>query len=206
MSLLEELNNAYPDATCELVYGTDFELLISVILSAQCTDKRVNIVTRELFRIADSPAEFFALETEKLESLIKSCGLYKNKAANIKAACKAIVERFGGIVPRTREELMSLPGVGRKTANVMLSVAFGEPAIAVDTHVFRVSHRLGLSDGKTPDLVEKDLCAAFEPSAYGNVHFLLIHHGRHCCKAQNPDCENCPVVTYCKEYNMRTNL
>ena len=188
MSLLEELNNAYPDATCELVYGTDFELLISVILSAQCTDKSVNIVT------------------EKLESLIKSCGLYKNKAANIKAACKAIVERFGGIVPRTREELMSLPGVGRKTANVMLSVAFGEPAIAVDTHVFRVSHRLGLSDGKTPDLVEKDLCAAFEPSAYGNVHFLLIHHGRHCCKAQNPDCENCPVVTYCKEYNMRTNL
>ena len=124
MSLLEELNNAYPDATCELVYGTDFELLISVILSAQCTDKRVNIVTRELFRIADSPAEFCALETEKLESLIKSCGLYKNKAANIKAACKAIVERFGGIVPRTREELMSLPGVGRKTANVMLSVGY----------------------------------------------------------------------------------
>lgn len=204
MSLLEELNNAYPGAACELVYGTDFELLISVILSAQCTDKRVNLVTRELFRVADTPEEFCELETEKLESLIKSCGLYKNKAANIKAACKAITERFGGRVPQTREELMSLPGVGRKTANVMLSVAFGEPAIAVDTHVFRVSHRLGLSDGKTPDLVEKDLCAAFEPSAYKNVHFLLIHHGRNCCKAQSPDCGNCPVTAYCREYNIRS--
>ena len=197
------MNAAYPNATCELNYGSDFELLVSVILSAQCTDKRVNLVTRELFRVADTPEEFCALELSELERLIKSCGLYKNKAANIKAACRAIVDNFGGKVPTTREELMSLPGVGRKTANVMLSVAFDEPAIAVDTHVFRVSHRLGLSDGKTPDLVEKDLCAAFPPEKYRAVHFLLIRHGRDCCHAQRPDCENCVVNKLCKEYALR---
>lgn len=199
MELLQTLSETYPDATCELEYGTDFELLISVILSAQCTDKRVNIVTRELFRVADTPREFCELEQSKLEQLIKSCGLYKNKAANIKKCCKDLVEKFDGQVPRTREELMSLAGVGRKTANVMLSVAFGEPAIAVDTHVFRVSHRLGLSDGKTPDEVERDLCAAFEPKDYRDVHFLLIRHGRDCCHAQNPACETCAVSEICRE-------
>lgn len=199
MELLQTLSETYPDATCELEYGTDFELLISVILSAQCTDKRVNIVTRELFRVADTPQAFCELDIQKLEALIKSCGLYKNKAANIKKCCHDLVERFGGQVPRTREELMSLAGVGRKTANVMLSVAFGEPAIAVDTHVFRVSHRLGLSDGKTPDDVERDLCAAFEPKDYRDVHFLLIRHGRDCCHAQNPSCETCAVNEICRD-------
>ena len=132
MELLSILNETYPDATCELEYGNEFELLISVILSAQCTDKRVNVVTRELFKVADTPQAFCDLPVQELETLIKSCGLYKNKAANIKSCCHDIVERFDGQVPRTREELMSLAGVGRKTANVMLSVAFGEPAIAVD--------------------------------------------------------------------------
>lgn len=200
MELLDRLKNTYPDAACELEYGTDFELLISVILSAQCTDKRVNLVTRELFRVADTPQAFCDMDISTLESYIKSCGLYKNKAQNIKACCEKIVGEFGGQVPRTMDELTSLPGVGRKTANVMLSVAFGEPAIAVDTHVFRVSHRLGLSDGKTPDEVERDLCAAFEPSDYRDVHFLLIRHGRDCCNARRPDCENCAVNTLCKEY------
>ncbi len=199
MELLERLDKAYPDATCELEYGSDFELLISVILSAQCTDKRVNIVTRELFRVADTPREFTELPLEELERLIKSCGLYKNKAANIKACCEAIETRFGGQVPRTMDELITLPGVGRKTANVMLSVAFDVPAIAVDTHVFRVSHRLGLSDGKTPDNHERDLCAVFEPEDYRKAHFLLIRHGRECCKAQRPLCDDCAVKNLCAE-------
>ena len=199
MELLSILNETYPDATCELEYGNEFELLISVILSAQCTDKRVNVVTRELFKVADTPQAFCDLPVQELETLIKSCGLYKNKAANIKSCCHDIVERFDGQVPRTREELMSLAGVGRKTANVMLSVAFGEPAIAVDTHVFRVAHRLGLSDGKTPYDVERDLCKVFEPSDYRNAHFLLIRHGRDCCHARGPECEVCAVASLCKE-------
>lgn len=195
--LLEKLQQAYPDACCELQYGNDFELLISVILSAQCTDKRVNIVTSKLFKVADTPQAFCDMDIGTLEEHIKSCGLYKNKAANIKKCCRDIVDKFGGQVPQTLEELTSLAGVGRKTANVMLSVAFGKPAIAVDTHVFRVSNRLGLSCGKTPDAVEKDLCARFKPENYRDVHFLLIRHGRDCCHAGKPDCDNCPVKELC---------
>lgn len=205
MELLSTLKETYPDATCELEYGSEFELLISVILSAQCTDKRVNVVTRELFKAANTPELIYALGTARLEEYIKSCGLYKNKAANIMACCRAIIDDFGGVVPQTMEELITLPGVGRKTANVMLSVAFGKPAIAVDTHVFRVAHRLGLSNGKTPDEVEKDLCAAFEPEDYRDVHFLLIRHGRDCCHARKPDCENCAVCDACAEYISRQN-
>ena len=197
MDLLTQLHNAYPEASCELEYGNEFELLVSVILSAQCTDKRVNIVTRELFKVADTPQAFCDMDVSRLEDMIKSCGLYKNKAANIKACCRQIVDKYGGRVPRTMDELLTLAGVGRKTANVMLSVAFGEPAIAVDTHVYRVAHRLGLSKGKTPDDVERDLCAAFDPKDYRDVHFLLIRHGRDCCHARNPQCEECSVRAYC---------
>lgn len=200
MELLEKLRNTYPDATCELEYGNDFELLISVILSAQCTDKRVNIVTRELFKAYNTPSDFADIDISVLERYIKSCGLYKNKAANIKACCKELVEKYNGQVPQTMDELITLPGVGRKTANVMLSVAFGKPAIAVDTHVFRVAHRLGLSDGKTPNDVEKDLCAVFEPQDYRQVHFLLIRHGRDCCHSRKPDCGECAVKEHCAQY------
>ena len=198
--LLEELDKAYPGATCELNYGNSFELLISVILSAQCTDKRVNKVTEELFKVADTPEAFCELETDRLEELIHSCGLYKAKARNIKSCCRDLVDKFDGKVPGTREELTSLAGVGRKTANVVLSIAFDMPAIAVDTHVFRVAHRLGLSEGKTPDAVERDLCAAFDESEYKSAHFLLIHHGRACCHARNPECGECVVSKYCKYY------
>lgn len=202
MDLLDSLKRQYPEATCELEYGTDFELLIAVILSAQCTDKRVNVVTRELFRRANTPQAFCEMSLQELEQSIKSCGLYKNKAQNIKACCAILVEKYGGQVPRTMDELISLPGVGRKTANVMLSVAFDTPAIAVDTHVFRVAHRLGLTDGKTPDDVERDLCAAFDRADYRDVHFLFIRHGRDCCHSRKPDCENCAVSEVCKEYNV----
>ena len=197
MELLEELKRAYPDATCELEYNTEFELLICVILSAQCTDKRVNVVTKELFKIANTPEAFCSLEIEELERIIKSCGLYKNKAANIKSCCRDLVERCGGRVPDTMDELISLAGVGRKTANVMLSVAFNKPAIAVDTHVFRVAHRLGLSNGKTPNDVERDLNSAFRTEDYRDAHFLLIRHGRDCCHVRKPDCEACPVRELC---------
>ena len=195
--LLNELKERYPDARCALDYGSEFELLIAVILSAQCTDKRVNVVTKELFKAANTPEQFCAMELNELENYIKSCGLYKNKAANIKKCCESLVENYGGKVPDTLEQLTTLPGVGRKTANVMLSVAFDKPAIAVDTHVFRVAHRLGLSDGKTPDEVEKDLCKIFEPSEYKNVHHLLIRHGRDCCHARNPECCACVVSCLC---------
>ncbi len=198
--LLEQLKQTYPDATCELRYADEFQLLIAVILSAQCTDKRVNVVTERLFKAASTPQEICDMELPVLEEYIRSCGLYKNKAANIKACCRDLVEKHNGQVPRTMDELTALPGVGRKTANVMLSVAFGQPAIAVDTHVFRVSHRLGLSDGNTPDAVEKDLCAAFEPKDYRDVHFLIIKHGRDCCHARNPECENCSVNGLCATY------
>ena len=197
--LLEKLKNTYPDACCELEYSSDFELLISVILSAQCTDKRVNIVTRKLFAFANTPQAFCDMPIEMLEDYIKSCGLYKNKAANIKKCCEDIVSNFDGRVPQTMEGLLSLAGVGRKTANVMLSVAFNQPAIAVDTHVFRVANRLGLTRGKTPDEVEKDLCAAFKEEDYRDVHFLLIRHGRDCCHARTPDCENCSVKELCPQ-------
>ena len=200
MDLLTELQNTYPDATCELEYGNEFELLISVILSAQCTDKRVNAVTRDLFKLADTPQAFCDMPIEQLETAIKSCGLYKNKSANIKACCNDIVRKFGGRVPQTMDELITLAGVGRKTANVMLSVAFGQPAIAVDTHVFRVAHRLGLSQGKTPDEVEKDLCAAFDPKDYRDVHIHLIRHGPACCHARKPASESCSVNRTCKTY------
>lgn len=198
MDLLTSLNQAYPDATCELKYGTDFELLISVILSAQCTDKRVNAVTSELFKVANTPQAFCDMPVEELEERIKSCGLYRSKAANIKSCCADLVNKFGGRVPGTREQLTSLAGVGRKTANVVLSIAFNVPAIAVDTHVFRVSHKIGLSNGKTPDEVERDLCARFDPKDYRSVHFLLIRHGRDCCHARAPECDRCPVREFCK--------
>ena len=174
--------------------------MISVILSAQCTDKRVNIVTKKLFARADTAEAIRDMELSELEDYIKSCGLYKNKAANIKACCEAIIDKFGGQVPRTMDELITLPGVGRKTANVMLSVAFDQPAIAVDTHVFRVARRLGLSDGKTPNDVEKDLCAAFDREDYRTAHFLLIRHGRDCCHSRNPDCKNCVLGGECPSY------
>lgn len=203
MDLLETLKRVYPDAGCELEHGSDFELLVSVILSAQCTDKRVNTVTRELFKAANTPQAICDMPTDVLEGYIKSCGLYKHKAASIKSCAAAIVSDYNGQVPQEMDKLLTLAGVGRKTANVMLSVAFGKPAIAVDTHVYRVAHRIGLSDGKTPDDVERDLCAAFDPSDYRTVHYVLIKHGRDCCHARAPECDRCEINGFCAEYAAR---
>jgi len=197
--ILEFLSKRYPNAGCELEYRTDFELLVAVILSAQCTDKRVNAVTKELFRIASHPQDFLDMGQAALEKHIFPCGFYRQKAKSILSASGDIIGKHGGQVPPDFDALIKMRGVGRKTANVLLSVAFGKPGhIAVDTHVFRVSHRLGLSEGKTPFEVEKDLTAAFSDTESAKAHHLLIFHGRYCCKARRPECGNCPVAEYCR--------
>lgn len=196
-ALLDKLDTCYPDAHCELDYGSDWQLLVAVILSAQCTDKRVNQVTPKLFERASSPQDFVDIPLEELEKLIYSCGFYHNKAKNIKLAARDVVEKFGGAVPGTIDELVTLAGVGRKTANVVFAVGFKGQAMPVDTHVFRLAHRLGLSDGKTPEAVEKDLRAVIPEKYYTRTHHLLIFHGRYTCKSRRPECDKCMVKEYC---------
>lgn len=199
--IFTRLKAKYPAAKCELGYNSVFELLVAVILSAQCTDKRVNEVTKDLFVYANTPEQFAVMDQEDLEKRIFTCGFYHNKAKNIIAASKDICEKFGGQVPSDMENLLSLSGVGRKTANVVLNVAFRQPTIPVDTHVFRVSHRLEFSDGKTPDDVEYDLVRSVPTDFKPDAHHLLIFHGRYCCKAIKPDCDNCPLTDLCGEYD-----
>lgn len=201
--ILDNLKLRYPTADCELKYGSEFELLVSVILSAQCTDKRVNRVTEQLFTVANTPEQFSVMPQEVLEGYIFSCGFYHNKAKNIIAASRDIVEKYGGKVPDRFEELIKLNGVGRKTANVMIAEAFKGQAIAVDTHVFRVSNRIGLSHSSTPTECEMQLRSVIDPSRYSEAHHLLIFHGRYCCHSQKPSCETCPVTTDCEFYKKK---
>ncbi len=197
------LSALYPEAKPALVYSTPFELLVAVILSAQCTDERVNKVTRALFERYNTPETLVSLSQEELERYIFSCGLYRSKAEHILSASRDIIERFSGQVPQTVKELMSLAGVGKKTANVVYSVAFGGDAIAVDTHVFRVSNRLGLSRGKTPKEVEIGLNRAIAKKDWSKAHHWLIYHGRRVCHAQKPSCEDCPLSTLCDYYKKK---
>lgn len=194
---LDILSDLYKDAKPALIFNNVFELLVSVILSAQCTDVRVNKTTQKLFEKYNTPELIANMDIELLEDYIRSCGLYKNKAKNIQEASRMICEKFAGKVPQTREELMSLSGVGRKTANVVLSVGFGKPAFAVDTHVFRVANRIGLANAKNPDEVEKQLTAIIPENDWGKAHHWLIYHGRLVCHSQKPDCENCKVREFC---------
>lgn len=191
MAALEKL---YPEARPELNFSNPFEVLIATILSAQCTDKRVNMVTARLFPQYPDAYAMAKLEPEELEPMIRECGLYRNKAKNIVAACRALVEKYEGRVPSTREELMALPGVGQKTAGVVLLAAFGEDQIPVDTHVFRVSRRIGLADGNTPEKVEKQLREILPRDIWSFGHHLIIWHGRRVCAARNPACERCPLA------------
>lgn len=167
------------------------------MLSAQCTDARVNMVTPALFAAFPTPAALAATQPRHLEPFIKSCGLYRSKARNIVAACRLIVARHGGRVPNSMEELLELPGVGRKTANVILAVAYKQSAIAVDTHVFRVANRLGLARGKTPAAVERGLMKVVPRAKWSHLHHWLIHHGRQICHARNPECAHCVVMDLC---------
>ena len=194
---LEILEETYRGAKPELHFSNPFELLIAVILSAQCTDKRVNITTARLFKKAATPAAIVALGVSGLEEEIKDCGLFRNKAKNIMATCRTLVEEFGGEVPSDYDTLLKLPGVGRKTANVVTSVAFGRPAIAVDTHVFRIANRLKLAVGETPLAVEKGLMKVIPREKWSAAHHWLIYHGRRVCKANRPLCGECPLADVC---------
>ena len=194
---LAELAKLYPDAKPALHYTTPYELLVAVVLSAQCTDERVNKVTAVLFEKYSTPQAMITLSQQELEKYIFSCGFYRMKAEHILSASRDIIEKFDGEVPSTIEELMSLAGVGKKTANVVYSVAFGGAAIAVDTHVFRVSNRLGLAKGKTPEEVEKGLNKAIPKEDWSKAHHWLIYHGRRVCHSQRPDCKNCTLLGLC---------
>ena len=188
----------HPDAQCELIHHSNFELLVSVILSARCTDKRVNIITKELFKVANTPEQMANMPIEELERYIYSCGFYKAKAKNIHNMAEKIVQL--GYVPDKVDELVKLPGVGIKTASVMQSVAYNRPAIAVDTHVHRVSNRLGIVHTKRPEDTQKQLEQLFDESLWSQLHHLLIFHGRYVCKSQSPDCSRCTLNEICEWY------
>lgn len=190
-----------PNPTTELIYKSHFELLVAVVLSAQATDVGVNKATKELFKIANTPDQLLKLGINGLESYIKSIGLYKTKAKNIINLCSQLVEKHNSQVPENFDELVKLSGVGRKTANVILNTIFGEHLIAVDTHVFRVSNRLGIAHGKTPLEVEKKLLLNIPKQYLANAHHWLILHGRYVCKARKPACETCIINKYCEYYN-----
>jgi endonuclease-3 len=196
--ILRKLDAAYPDAQCALVHSDPLELLVATILSAQCTDERVNLVTRALFQKYRAPGDYVKVPQETLERDIRSTGFYRNKARSIQGACKLILEKFGGSVPRTMEELVQLPGVARKTANVVLGVAFGvAEGVVVDTHVTRVSRRLDLSDLETPEDIERDLMRIVPRNQWISFSHQMILHGRSTCKARKPLCLRCPVEKEC---------
>ena len=195
--ILAGLDMLFPNPDCELNFNSPFELLVAVILSAQCTDKRVNMVTKELFKKYNTPQDFVSIPLEELEKLIHPCGFYHNKAVAIKKASKDIIERFNGEVPSDFDDLCSLSGVGRKTANVMIAEAFGGDAFAVDTHVLRVSNRLSLVKTKDPHKCEEALKKIFPKDTWSKLHFQMVLFGRYKCKALKPECQGCPFSQIC---------
>ena len=201
--IFERLEAADPEPTTELGYQTPFELLIAVILSAQATDVSVNLATKKLYKVANTPDKIIKLGLTGLKRYIKTIGLYNTKAKNIIATCKLLLQEHNGVVPDDRTALEALPGVGRKTANVILNTAFGYPTIAVDTHIFRVSNRTGIAPGKTVLEVEKRLLRLVPEQFRQHCHHWLILHGRYICKARKPDCPTCPIVDLC-DYKQKT--
>jgi len=194
---LEILETAYGDRRTALNYGSPFELLVAVVLSAQCTDERVNVITSRIFPRLNTPAKMAVLTQAQMEEEIRDCGLYRNKAKHLLATAHILLTQYGGEVPETFAELVKLPGVGRKTANVLVSILFNQPAIAVDTHVFRVSRRLGLAKGETPEAVEQELMKHIPKDKWSAAHHWLIWHGRLVCKARKPLCGECPLQEVC---------
>jgi len=200
--ILAVLADVYRDSSSALEFGSPFQLLVATALAAQTTDVQVNKATVGLFKDYPDPQSMAGISPETLIPYIRSLGLYRTKAKNIAALAEMLIRDFSGEVPKTREELMRLPGIGRKTANVVLAFAFQIPALAVDTHIFRVANRMGLASGKTPDAVEEQLCALIPEKDWAEAHHWLIWHGRRCCKAQRPDCGICPVGQICPRINV----
>ena len=199
--ILEYFQQAQPNPETELQHGSPYELLVAVMLSAQCTDKRVNMVTPALFQAYPTPQAMAAASVEEILQYVKSVSYPNSKAAHLQAMARMLVDEFDGQVPDNMKDLTSLPGVGRKTANVVMGAAFGQPTIPVDTHVYRVSHRMGLSQGKTPDDVERDLSHHIPAPLRFKAHHWILLHGRYVCKSLRPDCLNCGIQQYCKQYN-----
>lgn len=199
-SVLDKLYEMYPGAVSELNYQTPFELLISTIMAAQCTDKRVNQITKGLYQKYNTPEAMLTLSEEELGEKIRSCGFYNTKARNILATCRILMEEYNGEVPQSREELIKLPGVGRKTANVVISNVFGQPAVPVDTHVFRVSNRIGLANADNVEDTEEQLMKNIPKAKWSESHHWLIYHGRRICKARKPLCQICPLTEECLYY------
>jgi endonuclease-3 len=202
--IMKTIASMFPDAHCELNHSNSFELAIAVMLSAQCTDALVNRVTPALFHKYHEPEDYLAVSIEELQQDIRSIGLYRNKAKHIRQMCQMLIENYGGVLPTTWDELIKLPGIGRKTANVIVSVAFGEPALAVDTHVERVTKRLGICRWKDSVLeVEKTLMRRLPREEWSQTHHRLIFFGRYHCKAQSPNCPECPLLDICREGKKR---
>lgn len=202
IQIFERFKAANPAPQTELLAPNDFTLLVSVVLSAQATDKSVNKATAPLYQVADSPEKILELGEAGLISYIKSIGLFRSKARHVMELSQILVRDFGGKIPRTREDLQKLPGVGRKTANVILNVVYGEPTMPVDTHLLRISPRMGLSNGTTPETVEQDLIRVIPSEYMQHAHHWLILHGRYICTARNPQCENCPIADLCMHNNL----
>jgi len=199
LQTLKQLEGAYPEAHCALLHNSSWQLLVATILSAQCTDVRVNLVTPALFARYPGPVEMAAADQAELEELIRSTGFFRNKARNLLLCAQQVVDQHGGEVPQTMVALVALPGVGRKTANVLLGNAFGVPGMVVDTHVGRVARRLGWAQSRQPEVVEKELCALLPAESWTQTAHVLIFHGRECCRAQTAWCSRCPVLERCPQ-------
>lgn len=205
--IIETLKEMYPEAKCSLDFSTPFQMLVSVVLSAQCTDERVNKTTPSIFSKYSTPQDFADMDIELLEELIHPCGFYKTKAKNLKRTAQILVEKYDGIVPNNMEDLMSLPGVGRKSANVIMLEAFDLPqGIAVDTHCKRIANRLGFSSESDPAKIEQDLLKVIPKEYYKDVNHILIWHGRNVCTSQKPKCDSCKLQQYCKFYKSNKQL
>ncbi|MGN1299269.1 MAG: endonuclease III [Candidatus Scatovivens sp.] len=201
IEIIKKLKEYYPDATCSLDFTTPFEMMVAVMLSAQCTDERVNKTTPSLFKKYNTPEKMAQIKLEELEKIIHPCGFYKNKAKNIIASSKMLLEKYKGIVPNDIEQLQELPGVGRKSANVIMLEAFKDPkGIAVDTHAKRISNKVGLSNQTEPTKIEEDLIKIIPKEYFYDVNHLLVWHGRNICNARKPKCEECPINSYCDTY------
>lgn len=202
IKIVESLKKAYPDATCSLDFKSPFEIVIAVMLSAQCTDERVNKTTPHLFDKYNTPEKMANIDIKELEKIIHPCGFYKNKAKNVIACSKRLVEVYNSVVPDNMEDLMTLPGIGRKSANVVMLEAFNKPqGIAVDTHAKRISNLIGLSKESDPEKIEQDLLREFPHEYLKDINHLLVWHGRNTCIARRPKCDTCPINMYCNEYN-----